>query len=415
MRRIFKRVVIESPFGAPTKEGQEENIRYLRACMRDCLDRGEAPFASHGLYTQDGVLNDWDPHEREKGIQAGFEWRAVAQATIVYSDRGITAGMRAGIHKASQLQEGGVFDHYVEYRLLGGEWSSLGGPEEIRKHLEGLLTDHAGKHRHLALVPGSDLKEKRVQPMPTPAELSMGAAMVVKLDERPFERSEAPNGPIAQMYKAAKASIPPWVPDPDQKQKDREWAESFQQQPPALPVTQEEWDQQEHEARERARRPRTYQEVHEALKGGVVAALEEACDPGAGVPARSYTREVAKAKTKAEASPWISKKTRACPHGRYPSLCPEPECKDLLKPESMSEGTKALFGGEFGESEPVRGKTALTTFLDDEQPYVESEAGPRGRMQDGKVLKPMTLDEIKDALKQGGQERAEAEKRRPKR
>ena len=38
-------VIIESPY-----EGDvETNLRYLRACMADCLHRNEAPFASHGL------------------------------------------------------------------------------------------------------------------------------------------------------------------------------------------------------------------------------------------------------------------------------------------------------------------------------------------------------------------------------
>lgn len=44
-------VIIESPFAGDVVR----NLRYLRACMRDCLRRGEAPYASHALYTQPGV------------------------------------------------------------------------------------------------------------------------------------------------------------------------------------------------------------------------------------------------------------------------------------------------------------------------------------------------------------------------
>lgn len=106
----MKRVIIESPYAGDV----EFNLRYLRAAMRDCLLRGEAPFASHGLYTQPGVLDDNDPAERELGIQAGFAWRGIAMATVVYEDLGITRGMQAGIEHAHE------FRHEVEYRSLKG-------------------------------------------------------------------------------------------------------------------------------------------------------------------------------------------------------------------------------------------------------------------------------------------------------
>lgn len=47
-------VIIESPYAGDV----DRNLEYLRAAMRDCLKRGEAPFASHALYTQPGVLDD---------------------------------------------------------------------------------------------------------------------------------------------------------------------------------------------------------------------------------------------------------------------------------------------------------------------------------------------------------------------
>jgi len=68
----MRRVIIESPFAGKGETASErmfeeyKNIRYLRACMRDCLLKGEAPFASHGLYTQEGVLDDTIPEERER-------------------------------------------------------------------------------------------------------------------------------------------------------------------------------------------------------------------------------------------------------------------------------------------------------------------------------------------------------------
>lgn len=114
----MKRVIIESPFSAPTPEGIERNIRYLRACMRDCLLRGEAPYASHALYTQPGVLRDEVPEERVHGIQAGFAWRPFAHATVVYSDLGITGGMNAGIDDAKRIARLRGEEPAIEYRNL---------------------------------------------------------------------------------------------------------------------------------------------------------------------------------------------------------------------------------------------------------------------------------------------------------
>lgn len=92
-------VILESPFAGNV----DRNLRYVRACMRDCLLRGEAPYASHALYTQDGVLDDGDPEQRKIGIRAGFRWRKAAEATVVYTDLGITAGMDEGIAHARSI------------------------------------------------------------------------------------------------------------------------------------------------------------------------------------------------------------------------------------------------------------------------------------------------------------------------
>lgn len=109
----MRRVIIESPYAGDV----ERNLRYLRACIRDCLHRDEAPFASHGLYTQPGVLDDNQPADRVIGMAAGFEWRLAAHATVVYIDLGVSRGMQLGIGHAESL-----FHHVVEYRRLRGEW-----------------------------------------------------------------------------------------------------------------------------------------------------------------------------------------------------------------------------------------------------------------------------------------------------
>lgn len=105
------RVVVESPFAGDI----QKNIEYARKCMADCLKRGEAPFASHLLYTQDGILDDDIPHERELGIEAGFLWGELAEKVVVYQDLGISGGMQLGIDKATAR------DIPIEYRnILGG-------------------------------------------------------------------------------------------------------------------------------------------------------------------------------------------------------------------------------------------------------------------------------------------------------
>lgn len=112
--RSFRLVIIESPYRGVCYEELEANITYARACMHDALMRGEAPFASHLLYTQQGVLDDKEPLDRELGISAGLAWGEHADATVVYVDRGIYTGMILGISRARAI------GRPVEYRSLYG-------------------------------------------------------------------------------------------------------------------------------------------------------------------------------------------------------------------------------------------------------------------------------------------------------
>lgn len=95
--RIIRLVILESPYAGDVAA----NVEYARACLRDSLLRGESPIASHLLYTQPGVLDDLIPSERQRGIDAGLAWKAVAHASVVYTDRGITRGMQDGIDAAT--------------------------------------------------------------------------------------------------------------------------------------------------------------------------------------------------------------------------------------------------------------------------------------------------------------------------
>jgi len=111
-------VIIESPYGG---ENKHQNIQYVHAALADCLARGEAPFASHALYTLPGVLDDELPLERMQGIVAGFAWGDRADATVVYTDQGISAGMLQGIARALAL------GRPIEYRSLPGIWTAKCG------------------------------------------------------------------------------------------------------------------------------------------------------------------------------------------------------------------------------------------------------------------------------------------------
>lgn len=101
-------VLLESPYAGEV----ESNLEYARICMRDCFLRGEYPFASHLLYTQNGILDDSITDERKLGIEAGLLWGNCANKTVVYTDRGISQGMKYGIEDAIKN------NRQIEYRKL---------------------------------------------------------------------------------------------------------------------------------------------------------------------------------------------------------------------------------------------------------------------------------------------------------
>lgn len=105
----MKLVILESPYAGDI----ERNTAYARWCLRHSLMQGEAPIASHLLYTQPGILDDSVPVERRWGIDAGLAWRRVAEASVVYTDLGISKGMQYGIDAAVAA---GL---PVEYRRIG--------------------------------------------------------------------------------------------------------------------------------------------------------------------------------------------------------------------------------------------------------------------------------------------------------
>lgn len=137
----MKFVIIESPFATRTLTmpdgtelvmSREDNVAYARACMHDCLvNRNEAPYASHLLYTQPGVLDDDVPEERELGIQAGFEFGPFAYRRVFFLDRGFSSGMAKALEHAEELK------YRCEARFLGGDWATGWEPDpELVRRIE---------------------------------------------------------------------------------------------------------------------------------------------------------------------------------------------------------------------------------------------------------------------------------------
>lgn len=94
-------IIVESPYGTRPVDGKRcspveiaVNRAYLDLCLLDCLNRDEVPIASHKLYVD--CLDDADPEQRKRGLEAGFELHKITDAQAVYIDLGISGGMLAG-------------------------------------------------------------------------------------------------------------------------------------------------------------------------------------------------------------------------------------------------------------------------------------------------------------------------------
>lgn len=107
----MKLVIMESPYAGNV----ERNTAYARACVKDCLNRGEAPLASHLLYTQPGILRDGIAAERELGVKAGQAWLRLAEVVAIYMDLGLSPGVVDAINLAN------YYKIPLEYRKLTGD------------------------------------------------------------------------------------------------------------------------------------------------------------------------------------------------------------------------------------------------------------------------------------------------------
>lgn len=95
---MINMVVCESPYKGNDNLEFVNNIHYAKECLRDSINRGEAPFMSHLLYTQ--VLLDKVPEQREKGISLNLEMIKRANLLAVYTDLGVSEGMNTAVKYA---------------------------------------------------------------------------------------------------------------------------------------------------------------------------------------------------------------------------------------------------------------------------------------------------------------------------
>lgn len=133
----MKLVIVESPFMYQDDNedlraiGQLRNITYARLALSDCLFRGEAPYASHLLLTQPFVLDDDDANERKLGIDAGLDWGDKADASVFYTDLGISTGMKYGKIRADKIKR-----PYEERTIEGWENALDESPKTTLVRLE---------------------------------------------------------------------------------------------------------------------------------------------------------------------------------------------------------------------------------------------------------------------------------------
>ena len=125
---ITKFVCIESPYKGKNEEETLRNMRYARACVRDCVLNKDISVASHLYYTQPGILDDNIQGERKKGMEAGWKmfellgdvnnlpqipFEGVSRA---YIDLGISSGMEKGLEIARK------YGLKIEQKSLGENW-----------------------------------------------------------------------------------------------------------------------------------------------------------------------------------------------------------------------------------------------------------------------------------------------------
>jgi hypothetical protein len=106
-------IILESPFRGRDQAEQELFRRYRQHCIRDAIERGESPYASHAIIP--GALDDAIPEERQRGIEAGYAWWDAAEAIVFYLDHGMSTGMQYALDRAIEGRYNIEERHLVDY------------------------------------------------------------------------------------------------------------------------------------------------------------------------------------------------------------------------------------------------------------------------------------------------------------
>lgn len=135
-----KMVSVESPYRSDDPVVQHGNIAYaILAAKNSARVHGEAPFASHIMLTQsvsvegvisyvsDSVSDDLGVG-RDKAIDITNEARRRSDLIVLYTDRGISTGMKIAVEIVNEL------NIPVEYRTLDAdELSRVLAAEDLYK------------------------------------------------------------------------------------------------------------------------------------------------------------------------------------------------------------------------------------------------------------------------------------------
>lgn len=87
---------------SPYRGDIERNVAYAKELTRIALDNGYAPITPHLYITQ--VLDEGDPEQRKKGMDAGMELLKQCRYIIIGSRYGLSEGMVEEIKTAIEIR-----------------------------------------------------------------------------------------------------------------------------------------------------------------------------------------------------------------------------------------------------------------------------------------------------------------------
>ena len=90
---------VVSPYAGNTRKNVRNAIRYCQFV----IENGRIPVASHLMYPQ--ILDDNDPASRELGLMFGLSLLEICDEVWVFTENGVSEGMRAEIQEAMKLRK----------------------------------------------------------------------------------------------------------------------------------------------------------------------------------------------------------------------------------------------------------------------------------------------------------------------